>query len=145
MIYWILLALLVLLALVFLRALLVLLLAALGVCLAVAVCRALAMKPTAAKTAKPPVSDPERAKAYGEKLAEMVKIETVSSRFDPDRTKFRAFQEHLQVFPDDSDGKESACSAGDSGSVPGSGRSPGEGNDYPLQYCCLENPWTEEL
>ena len=84
MIYWILLA------------LLVLLLAALGVCLAVAVCRALAMKPTAAKTAKPPVSDPERAKAYGEKLAEMVKIETVSSRFDPDRTKFRAFQEHLQ-------------------------------------------------
>ena len=96
MIYWILLALLVLLALVFLRALLVLLLAALGVCLAVAVCRALAMKPTAAKTAKPPVSDPERAKAYGEKLAEMVKIETVSSRFDPDRTKFRAFQEHLQ-------------------------------------------------
>ena len=56
-----------------------------------------------------------------------------------------AFQEHLQVFPDDSDGKESACSAGDLGSVPGSGRSPGEGNDYPLQYSCLENPWTEEL
>lgn len=100
MIYWILLALLVLLALVFLRALLGLLLAALGVCLAVAVCRALAMKPTAAKTAQPPVSDPERAKAYGEKLAEMVKIETVSSRFDPDRTKFRAFQERLkELFP----------------------------------------------
>ena len=38
-----------------------------------------------------------------------------------------------------SDGKESACSAGDLGSIPGLGRSPGEGNDYPLQSC-LENP-----
>ena len=36
--------------------------------------------------------------------------------------------------------KESACSAGDPGSIPGSGRSPGEGNDNPLQYSCLENP-----
>ena len=35
--------------------------------------------------------------------------------------------------------KESACNAGDMGSVPGSGRSPGEGKGYPLQYCCLEN------
>ena len=38
-----------------------------------------------------------------------------------------------------SDGKESACNAGDPGSIPGSGRSPVEGNDYPLQYSCLEN------
>ena len=36
-------------------------------------------------------------------------------------------------------GKESACQAGDSGSISGSGRSPGEGNDYPLQYSRLEN------
>ena len=36
--------------------------------------------------------------------------------------------------------QESACSAGDLGSIPGSGRSPGEGNDNPLQYSCLENP-----
>ena len=36
-------------------------------------------------------------------------------------------------------GKESACSAGDAGSIPGSGRSPGEGNGFPLQYSCLEN------
>ena len=43
-------------------------------------------------------------------------------------------------FPGDSDGKESACNAGDLGSIPGSGRSPGEGNGYPLQYFCLENP-----
>ena len=42
-------------------------------------------------------------------------------------------------FPDGSDGKESACSAGDPGLIPGSGRSPGEGNDNPLQYSCLEN------
>ena len=36
-------------------------------------------------------------------------------------------------------GKESACNAGDLGSVPGLGRSPGEGNGYPLQYSGLEN------
>ena len=44
-----------------------------------------------------------------------------------------------QVFPGGSDGKESACSMGDPGSIHGSGRSPGEGNGNPLQYCCLEN------
>ena len=38
-----------------------------------------------------------------------------------------------------SDGKASACNAGDLGSIPGSGRSPGEGNGNPLQYSCLEN------
>jgi len=43
------------------------------------------------------------------------------------------------VFPHGSDGKESACSAGDMGSVPGLGRSPGDGIGYPLQYSCLEN------
>ena len=37
------------------------------------------------------------------------------------------------------DGKESICNAGDVGSIPGSGRSPGEGNDHPLQYSCLRN------
>ena len=36
-------------------------------------------------------------------------------------------------------GKESACNAGDLGSIPGSGRSPGEGSGNPLQYSCLEN------
>ena len=36
--------------------------------------------------------------------------------------------------------KESACNAGDLGSIPGMGRYPGEGNGYPLQYSCLENP-----
>ena len=42
-------------------------------------------------------------------------------------------------FPGGSDGKESACKAGDLGSVPELERSPGEGNGYPLQYSGLEN------
>ena len=50
-------------------------------------------------------------------------------------------------FPGDSAGKESACNAGDLGSIPGLGRSLGEGNGYPLQYSGLEisldciDPW----
>ena len=43
-------------------------------------------------------------------------------------------------FPGGSDGKASAYNAGDPGSIPGSGRSPREGNGNPLQYSCLENP-----
>ena len=43
-----------------------------------------------------------------------------------------------------SDGKESACNAGDMDSIPGSERSPGGGNGYPLQYSCWRIPWTEE-
>ena len=42
-------------------------------------------------------------------------------------------------FPGVSDGKESACNVGEPGSIPGSGRSSGEGNDYPLQYSWLES------
>ena len=45
----------------------------------------------------------------------------------------------LRGFPGESDGKESVCNAGDPGSIPGSGRSPGEGHGNPLQYSCLEN------
>ena len=43
-------------------------------------------------------------------------------------------------FPGGSDNKESACNVEDLGSIPGLGRSPGEGNGNPLQYSCLENP-----
>ena len=43
-------------------------------------------------------------------------------------------------FPGGSEVKASACNAGDLGSIPGSGRYPGEGNGNPLQYSCLENP-----
>ena len=43
-------------------------------------------------------------------------------------------------FPGGSEDKASACNAGDLGSIPGLGKSPGEGNGNPLQYSCLENP-----
>ena len=45
-----------------------------------------------------------------------------------------------KILPVVSDGKASAYNEGDPGSIPGSGRSPGEGNGNPLQYSCLENP-----
>ena len=48
-------------------------------------------------------------------------------------------------FPGGSDGKEYACNVGDPGLIPGSGRSPGEGNGNPLLYSCLENPMDRGL
>ena len=48
------------------------------------------------------------------------------------------------LFPGGLDGKESACNAGDLGSIPGSGRSPREGNGNLLPYSCLENPMDRE-
>ena len=45
-------------------------------------------------------------------------------------------------FPGGSAGKKSACNAGDLDSIPGLGRSPGEGKGYPLQCSGLKNPWT---
>ena len=50
------------------------------------------------------------------------------------------FKSQHCLLPGGSASKESACSSGDPGSIPGSGRSPGEGNGYPLQYSYLENP-----
>ena len=47
---------------------------------------------------------------------------------------------HMTIFPGGSEGKASACNVGDPGSIPGSGSSPGEGNDNPLQYSYMENP-----
>ena len=49
----------------------------------------------------------------------------------------------IEGFPGGSDGKESVCNAGGLGLIPGSGRSPREVNDCPLQYSCLEDSWTE--
>ena len=46
----------------------------------------------------------------------------------------------IKGFPGGSDGKESVCSAGDQGSIPSLGRSPGARHGNPLQYFCLENP-----
>ena len=54
------------------------------------------------------------------------------------RTRLSDF--HFEGFPDSSVGKESTCNDKDLGSVPGLGRSPGEGNGTLLQYSCLENP-----
>ena len=51
-----------------------------------------------------------------------------------------SFIDHDFGFPGSSDGKASGYNVGHSGSIPGSGRSPGEGNGNPLQYSCLENP-----
>ena len=54
-------------------------------------------------------------------------------------TSFRIFIKVRWGLPGGSDGEESACNAGDLGSILGSGRSPIEGNGYLFQYSCLEN------
>ena len=53
--------------------------------------------------------------------------------------------DYYSGFPGGSDGKESACNVGDLGSIPGSERSPGEGNGNPLRYSCLENSMDREV
>ena len=55
------------------------------------------------------------------------------------RRKWQSKIGRLRGFPGDSDGKESTYNTGDTVSIPGSGRFPGERNGYPLQYSCLEN------
>ena len=52
---------------------------------------------------------------------------------------------YLICFPGGSDSKESACNAGGLGSIPGSGRAPGEGNGNPLQHSCSEKSIEEEF
>ena len=51
---------------------------------------------------------------------------------------------HTGWVPGGSEGEVSACNVGDPGSIPGSGRFPGEGNGNPLWYSCLENPMDRE-
>ena len=69
---------------------------------------------------------------------------------NPESMGMEIFLNDLQVslltqgFPSGSDGKESAYNVGDLGSIPGSGRSPGEGHGNPLQCSCLENPADRE-
>ena len=53
---------------------------------------------------------------------------------------FRIAKTDKTGLPCSSNGKEFSCNAGDQGSIPGLGRSSGEGNGNPLQYSCLENP-----
>ena len=47
---------------------------------------------------------------------------------------------YLDIFYQTADGEEATCNTGNLGSIPGSGKSPGEGNGYPLQYSCLGDP-----
>ena len=54
--------------------------------------------------------------------------------------RYLPLRDEMMGFPCGSDGKESACDAGDLGSIPGLGRSPGGGHGNPLQSSCLENP-----
>ena len=65
----------------------------------------------------------------------------LQSQVAPGMQSFSYKKKNLATwFPGDSDGKEFVCNAGDMSSILGSGRSPGEGNGYPLQYSCLGNP-----
>ena len=76
--------------------------------------------------------------------------------YKKDLSPFYLWRNYIhQAFPGGSDGKASAYNVGDRESIPGSGRSPGEGNGNPLQYSCLEKshgwrslvgycPWTRK-
>ena len=68
-------------------------------------------------------------------------FELIISEKQQTQEKLRKQSRH---YPRSSVGKESACNAGGLGSIPESGRSPGEGNGNPLQHSCLEIPRTEE-
>ena len=82
--------------------------------------------------------------------AEINEKETTENIAKINKTKSCSFEKinkidkplaRLPCFPGNSDGKASACNAGDPGLIPGLGRSAGEGRGYPLQYLGLENPW----
>ena len=63
--------------------------------------------------------------------------------FSAERTPKLQLTTEQPDFPGGSEVKTSACNTGDLGSIPGLGRSPGEGNGNPLLYSCLENPMVE--
>ena len=69
----------------------------------------------------------------------MLYVFTVISASPSSQTAGKAGIPLQTGFPGGSDSKESACNAGDPGSIPESGRSPGEGNGHPLQYFCPKN------
>ena len=74
--------------------------ALLAVLILVILLRAVTLKPTAAKTAQVKLDDGPRAKAYGRQLSQLVQMETVSNRFEPDRQKFLDFHKKLEeMFP----------------------------------------------
>ena len=73
-------------------------------------------------------------------LWERIKVFVLFDREGDPSTTFVSDKGLYPNFPGGSEVKASACNAGDLGSIPGSGRSPGEGNGNPLLYSCLENP-----
>ena len=87
-----------------------------------------------------------RARASLNSLADMPQAQSivpaatgVPKRLNQGAIPMRSKRKNTMGFPDSSVGKESACNAGDPGLIPGSGRSPGEGLGYPLQYSGLKN------
>ena len=77
----------------------------------------------------------------GENISENPELNRVlrhDTKTPPEKKK-KGNLNYTKGFPGGSAGKESACNAGDLGSIPGLGRSPGEGKGYPLQYSGLEN------
>ena len=70
----------------------------------------------------------------------MTELETEIDIYIHDSPFLKICAKKKMGFPGGSDGKASACNVRDLGSVPGLGRSPGEGNGNPLQHSCLENP-----
>ena len=83
----------------------------------------------------------ERVWRKGNPLTLLVGMQTSTATMENSVEIPSCFMLRLQIqFKDGSDVKASACNAGDPGSIPESGRSPGEGNGKPLQCSCLENP-----
>ena len=68
-----------------------------------------------------------------------LRISTTKEKKDLYAESYKILKMETEGFPDGSNSKESACNVGDPGLIPGSGRSPGEGNGNPLQYSYLEN------
>ena len=64
--------------------------------------------------------------------------------FPPIEVIYYIYRAGVCIQPGSSDSKESACNVGGLDLIPGLGRSPGEGNGYPLQYSTWRVPWTEE-
>ena len=78
-----------------------------------------------------------RRAAVSQKLGRNTHLQKSAGILNENRVR-RRFKSHDS--PGGSDSKVSACNAGGPGSIPGSGRSPGEGNGNPFQYSCLKNP-----
>ena len=76
-----------------------------------------------------------------ESVLRQIQNQVIKEKADkPEHLKMLYFSQEKMGFPCGSAGTESACNAGDLGSISGLGRSPGEGKLYPLQYSDLENP-----